>query len=250
MSAFDITWLRELFLDFDKLSRPVMGISDWDDAACLEFGGRRLVVSCDGPYKKRLVMKSALIHAMTDIIVKGARPLFALDTLSGPREEVDEMARSLKRQGMEMGLPIVGGNTNLEGEPLASIFVVGELLLDEPIRDSGGRKGDELVLLGEPIWGEQEERFAKAKKLFECWYSMIRKIRINAAKDVTKGGLENTARELAEHSRLGYELLEMGIHRYRNLDNFLLSVDSKNVKEILRIAKGVNCPVEIVGRLI
>lgn len=250
MTAFDIQWLRELFLDFDCLSKPVMGIADWDDAACLEVGGKRVVVSCDGPYKKRLVMKSALIHAMTDVIVKGAHPLFALDTLSGPKEDVDEMARSLKRQGMEMQLPIVGGNTNLEGEPLASIFVVGELLLDEPIRDSGGKKGDDMILLGEPIWGEQEERFEKAMNLFDCWYNLIAKVSINAAKDVTKGGLENTAKEIAEHSQIGYELFDTDVHKYRNLDNFLLSADSKNAEEIMRLTKGMGCPAKKAGRLI
>jgi selenophosphate synthetase-related protein len=234
MVTYDIDWIRELFLDFDKMSKPIMGIKDWDDAACLEVGDKKLVVSCDGPYEKRLVMKSALIHAATDVIVKGARPLFALDSLGGPKKDVKEMAESLKRQGMEMDIPIVGGNTKLDGPPIASIFVVGELLLDEPIRDSGGKKGDTLLLLGEPIWGEQEERFAKAKRLFECWYALLDEgIKINAAKDVTKGGLKNTAKEIADHSGTGFELNDLKLHMTRNLDNFLLAVDSKNAERIM-----------------
>ena len=77
-----IEWIREEFIMMDDLINPIMGIKDWDDSCAVEFSGK-LVVSTDGPYKKRLVMKSALIHAATDVIVKGAKPLFALDTLIG-----------------------------------------------------------------------------------------------------------------------------------------------------------------------
>ncbi len=249
MSAFDVQWLREIFLDFDKMSKPIMGISDWDDAACLEFNGK-LVVSADGPYNKRLVMKSALIHAATDVVVKGAEPLFALDTLSGSEEEVREMAESLKRQGRAMNIPIVGGNSNLEGEATANIFVLGELILDEPIRDSGAKKGDTLLLLGDPLWGEQEERIESAKKLFEVWYTILKEAKVNAAKDVTKGGLKNTAQEIAEHSKLKLELNDLNIHMTRNLDNFLLSVDSKNAEKIKSICSRLAYPILEAGHLI
>jgi uncharacterized protein len=250
MTAFELSWLRDLFISFDKLSKPVMGISDWDDAACVDFGGKRLVLSCDGPYKKRLVMKSALIHASTDVLAKGARPLFALDTLSGQKEDVRDMAESLKKQGLRMRIPILGGNTNLESEPSASIFVVGELLLPEPIRDSGGRSGDSLLLLGEPLWGNMEERFQKAETLFEAWYEIIAKAQVNAAKDVTKGGLVNTVKELAEHSGKGFELVDLKLHKYRNLDNLLLSADSKNTKTIRNICADVGCAINEAGVLI
>jgi len=248
MTAFNVEWLRGVFAGFDKISKPIMGIRDWDDAACVESSGK-LVLSCDGPYKKRLVMKSALIHAATDVIVKGAKPLFALDTLSGPEKDVREMAASLKTQGIAMRIPIIGGNTNLEGEPLASIFVAGELLLKEPIRDSTAKKGDSLLLIGEPLWGEQKERFKKAKNLFDCWYVIIKKANIHASKDVTKGGLALTAGEIAKKSRLRVELFDLKIHKYRNLDNFLVAVDERNAKVIKRICAKHKCPVVEAGRL-
>ncbi len=248
MTAFNVEWLRDVFGPFDKVSNPVMGIKDWDDAACVESCGR-LVLSCDGPYKKRLVMKSALIHAATDVIVKGAHPLFALDTLSGPEKDVREMAASLKAQGIAMRIPILGGNTNLEGEPLASIFVAGELLLKEPIRDSTAKKGDVLLLIGEPLWGEQKERFKKATNLFECWYEIIKKAKIHASKDVTKGGLALTAGEVAKKSHLKAQLFDLKIHKYRNLDNFLVAVDGKNAGIVKKICAKHKCPVLEAGKL-
>lgn len=249
MSAYDVRWIRDLFLEFDKMGKPIMGIADWDDAVCVEFGGKKLLASCDGPYKKRLVMKSALIHAATDLVVKGGKPLFALDTLGGPEKDVREMVESLKKQGEAIQIPLLGGNTMLEGEPIANIFVVGELILDEPIRQSNAKAGDILLLLGDPLWGEQEERFEKAKKNFEAWYDIISKFKINAAKDVTKGGLKLTAQEIADASGLDLELNNLKIHMTRNLDNFLLSADSKNAEEIKQHCERLGYPILEAGRL-
>ena len=247
-----LDWLRELFLGFDDMAKPVMGIGSWDDAVVAGFGGKKLVLSCDGPYKKRLVMKSALVHASTDVVVKGGRILFALDTLGGSDKDIREMANALKNQALAMGIPILGGNTMIEeGEPKANIFVVGELMLPEPIRDSGGRKGDRLAVIGEPIWGEPEERFAKAKQLFGCWYDIVASAEVHASKDVTKGGLVNTALEIAEKSGLKHRLYDdLPYHLYRNLDNFLIAVDNKNLKKIGGICSEKGCPLVEIGELI
>ncbi|MBU4202113.1 MAG: hypothetical protein KKB85_03065, partial [Candidatus Altiarchaeota archaeon] len=78
-----ILWLRDELLEMDSMAKPLMGIEDWDDSVAVEFPGSKLVISVDGPYAKRLVMKSALIHASTDVVVNGAKPLFALDTVIG-----------------------------------------------------------------------------------------------------------------------------------------------------------------------
>jgi selenophosphate synthetase-related protein len=172
-----------------------------------------------------------------------------MDTLSGSEKDVKEMAESLHIQGLEMGIPIVGGNTNLENEPSASIFVAGELLIECPIRDSGAWKGDKLLLLGEPIWGEQKERFKKARNLFKCWYEVLAEAEIHASKDVTKGGLTNTAKEIASKSGCSFELADVKIHKYRNLDNFLLAVDERNSEIVKRIAKKNKCPCIEAGKL-
>ena len=70
-------WLREELLEMDALANPIMGVNSWDDAVVVDFGGKRLVASTDGPYKKRLVMKSALIHAATASLSKAQGPFSA-----------------------------------------------------------------------------------------------------------------------------------------------------------------------------
>ncbi|PKP52687.1 MAG: hypothetical protein CVT90_02545, partial [Candidatus Altiarchaeales archaeon HGW-Altiarchaeales-3] len=228
-------------------------IKDWDDSCAIEFFGK-LVVSTDGPYKKRLVMKSALIHAATDVIVKGAKPLFALDTLIGTMDEIKEMVQSLKKQAISMNIPILGGNTMIEDiEPRCSITVIGKLIIDKPIRDSGAKKDDLLVLIGEPIWGDSDERIKKAKKLFKTWFEILtdkNEIKINAGKDVTKGGLTSCIYEISTKSGIEFKLNSDSLpySKTRNLDNFLISVTEENYNKILDICKKNNCEINIIGK--
>ena len=246
-----LEWLRSDFSEMDDMINPIMGIRDWDDSCALEFSGK-LIASTDGPYSKRLVMKSALIHAATDVVVKGAAPLFALDTLIGTKSEVREMLESLKRQALAVKIPILGGNTMFEEtEPRCNLTIIGKLIIDEPIRDSGARENDFLILIGEPIWGEQEERIKKAKKLFKTWFEILNsKIKINAAKDVTKGGIVSCIYEISEKSKIEFKLNPDSIpySMTRNLDNFLVSVSEKEYNKILKICKKNNCEIVVVGK--
>ncbi|MFC2154653.1 AIR synthase related protein [Candidatus Altiarchaeota archaeon] len=247
-----LDWLRDLFLEMDDLAKPYLGIVAWDDAVCVEFGGKKLVVSVDGPYTKRLVMKSALIHAATDVVVKGAKPLFALDTLIGSQADVEEMAQSLKTQALEMKIPILGGNTLFEeADPRATVTVVGELLIDAPISDAGAQKGDVILLIGEPIWGEQGERIEKAKVLFESWFEILDNgIKINSSKDVTKGGLVSVAYEMEQKSGRKFEIKkDIPFSKTRNLDNFIVTVPEKEADKIKEICGIRGCSVEKIGKV-
>jgi len=247
-----ILWLRDELLEMDSLAKPLMGIRDWDDSVAVGFGGKKLIVSVDGPYAKRLVMKSALIHASTDVVVKGARPLFALDTLIGNETEIREMVRSLKKQAMEMRIPILGGNTFFEEtEPRCSLTVVGELLTDEPIRDSTAMKGDILLLIGEPLWGEQQERIEKAKIMFKTWFEILDKgIEIHASKDVTKGGLVSTVYEMGQKAGLEFKIDDnLPISMTRNLDNFFIAISPDDYEKIQAIAEKNKCKIYRIGSI-
>ncbi|RLI91078.1 MAG: hypothetical protein DRO90_01245 [Candidatus Altiarchaeales archaeon] len=251
-----LNWLYEEFYDMDSLSNSldiILGIRAWDDSVCVEFGNRKLVISVDGPYKKRLVMKSALIHASTDVVVKGAVPLFAMDTLIGNEDDIREMVKSLREQSMALGIPILGGNTLFEdAEPRCNITVVGKLIIDEPIRDSTPERDDIILVLGEPIWGEREERIEKAKKLFDAWFEIIdRGIEINAAKDITKGGLVATLYEISKKSNMKFDIEdEIPFSMTRNLDNFLIFISPEKYEDILEICKKNDLSLYEIGRVL
>ena len=248
----DILWIQKEFKGMDDGidPRPLLGIREWDDAVCLEFQGR-LVVSSDGPYTKRLVMKSVLVHASTDVVVKGGRPLFAMDSVIGPKEDVREMIYSLKRQSQALSIPILGGNTLYEDvEPRCCLTVIGKLVVDEPISDAGTREGDYICLLGEPVWGEQDERLVKARILFDTWFTATGSVKINSAKDVTKGGIASAVHEMEKKSGKKYNLKDkMPYPLTRNLDNFILTLPREEYKKLEEICQKTNCPIERIGEV-
>lgn len=252
--AKSLEWMRKEFMEMDSQIDPVMGIASWDDAAAIKFGEKTLVASVDGPYTKRLVMRSAMIHAATDVAVKGARPLFALDTLTGGLEDIREMVSSLKEQALAMKIPILGGNTmpDPDSEPRCSLTVIGELILDKPIRDCGACTGDMIALIGDPIWGSRVDRINKAKTLFEAWYAILEEgVDIHASKDVTKGGLICAAYEICKKSGQEHELYpNIPFSLTRNLDNFLVFAQEKECKKMQAICKNIGAGFYTVGRVI
>ena len=248
-----IEWIRDRLESMDDIADPILGIRAWDDAVCVELEGRRIVVSVDGPYTKRLALKSALVHAATDVVVKGGRPLFALDTVIGPREDVEEIIDSLKVQAEAMRIPVLGGNTLFEdAEPRCSLTVVGELATAEPIRDCGAQKGDVVALLGEPIWGGRDERLVKAKVLFETWFTALKDgVTINAAKDVTKGGLVSVIYEMESKSGRKFKLNEsLPYPMTRNLDNFIVTLSEYEYVNLGRICVRHNCRMTRIGAVV
>ncbi len=247
----DIEWIRERLLGMDDMARPILGIRAWDDAVCLKFDGK-LVASTDGPYAKRLVMKSALIHAATDVLVKGARPMFALDNMIGSKADVQEMLGSIKEQALAMSIPLLGGNTFFdESEPLCCITVIGKLAIKSPIRDCGAKRGDTIALVGEPLWGERPERLAKAKVMFGAWYRALAKVRFHSAKDVTKGGLVSVVYEMERKSGRRF-VLERNIpfHMSRNLDNLIVTLPEAEYAKLDRICVKHCCRLTKIGRVV
>ncbi|MFH1404011.1 MAG: AIR synthase related protein [Candidatus Altiarchaeota archaeon] len=244
-----LEWIREKLLDMDELANPVMGVRDWDDSVCVDFKGR-LLASVDGPYSKRLVLKSALVHAATDVVVKGGRPLFAMDSIIGPKADLGEMIDSLKKQSLALKIPLLGGNTLFEDvEPRCSLTVLGELLLDEPIRDSGAENGDIICLLGEPLWGGMDERLGKARKMFGAWYAALASgVKVNSAKDVTKGGLVSVVYEMSEKSGNRFTLsADLPYPMARNLDNFIITLSEYDYVSLEKICSKHDCRLFRIG---
>ncbi len=242
-----VMWIRDELYDLDDFANPVIGIRDFDDAVCLRFDGI-ITASSDGPYTKRLVMKSALVHAATDVAVKGAIPIFALDCVIGVEEDVREMIGSLKKQARHMRIALIGGNTLIEeADPRCSITVFGKLMTKEPIRDCGAKSGDVVALFGKPIWGEQDERLELAKLMFDTWFEALKKVHVNAAKDVTKGGLVATIYELEEKSKIKITITDQPYLMARNLDNFIITLPEDEYIKLGEICSEKGCELRRIG---
>ena len=73
-------------------------------------------------------------------------------------------------------------------------------------------------------------------------------IRINASKDVTKGGLIPTIYEMSQKSGKKFNInKDLKVPLTRNLDNFLLSVPKESTDIIIEMCMRNNCPYHKIG---
>ncbi|MDU8912404.1 selenide, water dikinase SelD [Aestuariicoccus sp. MJ-SS9] len=127
-----------------------------DDAALLQTGGARQVISTDhlrALTDDPVVMtRIAAQHALNDIWAMGANPQAATATLILPRlsdaltrRTMDEIMTTASEAMAEAGAAIVGGHSSV-GSELTIGFTITGLLDAPPITLAGARPGDKLIL--------------------------------------------------------------------------------------------------------
>ena len=102
----------------------------------------------DDPYDYGRI---AAINSLSDIYAMGARPVSALSVAGFPDtrlplEVLGEILRGLVDAAASVGVPVVGGHTVKNPEPLFGLAVTGVVHPGEIARKGGGRAGDVLVL--------------------------------------------------------------------------------------------------------
>jgi selenide, water dikinase len=131
-----------------------------DDAAVLEIGGMRQVLTTDhlraftdDPY---LLARITAVHALGDVWAMGARPQAALASVILPRMAQPLQARSMEevmRAASEVftaaGAEIVGGHSTMGAEMTLGFTITG-LVEGEAITNAGAKAGD-LAVLTRPI---------------------------------------------------------------------------------------------------
>ncbi|SHI52066.1 selenide, water dikinase SelD [Wenxinia saemankumensis] len=199
-----------------------------DDAAVLETGGARQVVSVDhlravtpDPW---LMTRIAAHHALGDVWAMGARPQAALTTLILPRMSAELQRRTLAEIAAAAadvmdaaGARIVGGHSSM-GDELTIGFTVTGLCEAAPITLAGARPGDALVLtkpLGSGmILAAAMAGRAGGAEVAACWSAMARGQGAAAAAladahamtDVTGFGLAGHLAGICEASGAGAEI--------------------------------------------
>lgn len=127
-----------------------------DDAAVYRIDADRALVATvdfftpivDDPYDFGRI---AAANALSDIYAMGARPLFALNLVSFPRDLLGEGVLSeIVRGGGEVarqaGVAVIGGHSIDDPEPKFGMCVIGEVNPERIVRNSGAEPGDLLVL--------------------------------------------------------------------------------------------------------
>ncbi len=240
--------IRRTFWRMDeKVEGLLFGIRQGDDAVVVGD----TVVNMEGPYPMKIARKTGLIHTCSDIVVMGARPLFALNAMQvDSLKQAEEIAADLKKQSDGLGVPIVGGNTQLENNlvPCASFVVIGKLV-KKPIADAGAIAGDKILMLGEVVEGEIGERVYRAKVKYATFLELVEKgVKIHASKDASRGGWFGNLTEILVKSKVGVNITSIqypNITRY--MGTYMISVPEGEVPKILRVATKHKCPVVEMG---
>ncbi|MDB6178092.1 selenide, water dikinase SelD [Paracoccus sp. Z330] len=146
--------LRQVLARQPDVARADILTGPGDDAAVIEMGGTRQVLTTDHLRSflsdPALMARIAALHALGDIRAMGARPQSSLIQVTLPRMSEQLQARSLaeimEAAGKVLaraGAPIIGGHSSVGAELTIGFSVTG--LVDEPIGQAAC-PGDVLVL--------------------------------------------------------------------------------------------------------
>ncbi|MBD3262129.1 MAG: hypothetical protein GF334_10775 [Candidatus Altiarchaeales archaeon] len=231
----------------DRVKQLSFGVQQGDDCIVVDD----LVMNMEGPYPVKIGRKTGLVHTCSDVVVMGARPLFALNAMQVDSvEQGREVAQDLKKQSQKLEVPMIGGNTQMENDlvPCISFTVVGKLV-DKPVADASLVEDDRLLMLGEIVEGEIGERCYRAKTKFQTYLKLIEDgVEIHAAKDASRGGWFGNLAEMMVKSQRGVNITGIpypDLGRY--MGTYMVSTPPEEVEKVVSVAAKNKCPVVEMG---
>jgi len=231
----------------DRVEKLSFGIQQGDDAIVVGD----TIVNMEGPYPLKIGRKTGLVHTVSDIVIMGGRPLYALNSMQVDSiKQAKEVSEDIKKQSLGLSVPMVGGNTQMENDltPCISFTVIGKLV-KKPLADSGALEGDRILMLGDVVEGEIGERVYRAKTKFETFLELVeKKVEIRASKDASRGGWFGNLAEMLVKSRRGIRITSIPYPRItRYMGTYLISVPESEIEKIVGVAAKHKCPVVEVG---
>ena len=136
--------------------RVIVGFNGHDDAAVVRLDDGKLLVQTvdfftpivDDPYQFGQI---AAANSLSDIYAMGAKPIFALNIVGFPINDLpNEMLTTILQGGAdkakEAGIPTVGGHSVVDKEPKNGLVVTGEVEEKNIVTNKSATPGDVLVL--------------------------------------------------------------------------------------------------------
>ena len=136
--------------------RVIVGFNGHDDAAVVRLDDGKLLVQTvdfftpivDDPYQFGQI---AAANSLSDIYAMGAKPIFALNIVGFPINDLpNEMLTTILQGGAdkakEAGIPTVGGHSVDDKEPKYGLVVTGEVEEKNIVTNKSATPGDVLVL--------------------------------------------------------------------------------------------------------
>ena len=139
-----------------NLDNSQIGYESLDDAALYPLPDGRIIVQSvdfftpivDDPFTFGQI---AATNSLSDIYAMGAKPLFALNIVGFPKEDLPlSVLTDILNGGLsvteKVGIPILGGHTVKDKEPKYGLVVTGEAYQNTITRNNTAKPGDVLIL--------------------------------------------------------------------------------------------------------
>jgi selenide,water dikinase len=208
----------------------VLGFDGADDAAAVRLKDGKLLIQTvdfftpivDEPYEFGQI---AAANSLSDIYAMGGEPLFALNIVGFPINDLPKAILTEILQGgvdkaAEAGIPIVGGHSVDDKEPKYGLVVTGEVDESKMWKNSGAEAGDVLVLtkpLGTGVIATAIKKgTAPQKSIDSVVQSMaalnknaadhLKELDVHAVTDVTGFGLLGHLKEMCQNSGVSSEI--------------------------------------------
>ncbi|HHH20107.1 MAG TPA: thiamine-phosphate kinase, partial [Campylobacterales bacterium] len=257
---------REEYL-IQRLSSPYIG----DDGAIVGDKIYSMDAFFEGVHFKRewmsleQIARKAMLVNISDAVAMNAQPLYALVTLSMPkqftREEIDRLLTSLHETAEAFGCEIIGGDT-ISGERLdLSITIISES--DDPLTRKGLEEGNLLAFTG--TLGESKrdlDRLFRGESIAESSrfinpvlrQAFITKARpyLSVGMDISDG-LYCDTNKLLEYNDTGFvSVIEISeaIGRSGEEYEMLVGFDAKYLDILKQIAQETDTPFTVFARVV
>jgi selenide,water dikinase len=210
--------------------RVIIGLDGHDDAAVVRLDDGKLLVQTvdfftpivDDPYQFGQI---AAANSLSDIYAMGAKPIFALNIVGFPINDLpNEMLTTILQGGAdkakEAGIPTVGGHSVDDKEPKYGLVVTGEIEEKNIVTNKSATPGDVLVLtkpLGTGIIATAIKKgvvkndvirtaVESMSALNELASKIMVELGVKTATDVSGFGLLGHLNEICEASKVSAEI--------------------------------------------
>ena len=177
------------------------GAQSADDAAVIRLDEKTALVQTvdfftpivDDPF---IFGEIAAANSLSDIYAMGATPLFALNIVGFPKDDLPltvlgEILNGGSVKAQEAGISILGGHSIDDKEPKYGLVVTGKISLDKIVTNGGAKPGDYLILtkpLGSGIISTAIKRGEATKSLIKAGSKLMTTLNSSAGKLMVKHG--------------------------------------------------------------
>lgn len=257
-----------------------IGLEALDDGAAIPFGDKHIVLTTDSHVVKPVffpggdIGRLSVSGTVNDLAMMGARPVALTNGVILPEgfpiEDLQRIVRSVDDALEEAGCALVTGDTKvLPREALDSIIIntAGLGIADHPVRDSGLRPGNRIIVTGTigdhgiAIISHREGfRFGTelASDVAPIWHTVEAALAVGgvtAMKDPTRGGVANVLNEMAQKSgvriviqeealpfrpdvRAAADMLGLDPMEVANEGKAVIGVEADKAEAVLRAVRG------------